>query len=133
MPYSDFLVGTEPLDEFESVSYHLSNVLKPIPRVLLPPIIRLWKVLHRKPSQHRENERSIKFLTESDWELDWGIHKRLKKLQSYGETRWSQDGNNNIDDSVNHKTWSIFPASTASMISLKANLSGPRTSSTLIH
>lgn len=108
LPITNHLSCTEPLDDFESLSYHQtlhaktyitglaagSKTCKGIAREVLPA----------------QSERSLnKFLTEYDWDEKQLNHERLEELQNHGDTRWSQDGYIIIDDSVTQRTGEELP------------------------
>jgi SRSO17 transposase len=109
MPVTDFLSCTEPLDEFESLSYHQTHHAKTYATGLAAGRSKTVNGIAREvlPAQ---SERALnKFLTEYDWDEDEVNHERLQELQNHGETRWSQDGYIIIDDSVNQKTGEELP------------------------
>jgi SRSO17 transposase len=109
MPVTDFLSCTEPLDEFESLSYHQTHHAKTYATGLAAASSKTVNGIAREvlPAQ---SERALnKFLTEYGWDEDEVNHERLEELQTHGETRWSQDGYIIIDDSVNQKTGEELP------------------------
>jgi hypothetical protein len=109
MSVTDFLSCTEPLDEFESLSYHQTHHAKTYATGLAAGRSKTVNGIAREvlPAQ---SERALnKFLTEYDWDEDEVNHERLQELQNHGETRWSQDGYIIIDDSVNQKTGEELP------------------------
>jgi SRSO17 transposase len=109
MPVTDFLSCTEPLDEFESLSYHQTHHAKTYATGLAAASSKSVTGIAREvlPAQ---SERALnKFLTEYGWDEDEVNHERLEELQKHGETRWSQDGYIIIDDSVNQKTGEELP------------------------
>ena len=98
LPITDLLSCTDPLDEFDSPSYHQTHHAKTyvtgIAREALPA----------------ESDRALnKFLTEYDWDEDQLDHEWLEELQKHSETRWSQDGHTVIDDSVFQRTGRELP------------------------
>jgi len=100
LPITGFLSCTDPLDEFDSLSYHQTHHAKTYVTGLAAARSETVTGIAREvlPAQ---GERALnKFLTEYDWDEDQLSHERLEELQNHSETRWSQDGYIVIDDSV---------------------------------
>ena len=104
LPITGFLSCTDPLDEFDSLSYHQTYHAKTYVTGLAAASSKTVTGIAREvlPAQ---GERALnKFLTEYDWDEDQLNHERLEELQKHGENRWSQDGYIVIDDSVLQRT-----------------------------
>jgi hypothetical protein len=99
MSITDFLSCTDPLEEFDSLSYHQTHHAKAyvtgIAREVLPA---------------GSDQALNKFLTEYNWNEEQLNHERLEELQNHGDTRWSKDGYIIIiDDSVLQRTGKFLP------------------------
>lgn len=130
MPITDFLSCTDPLDEFESLSYHQTRHAKTYVTGLAAARSKTVNGIAREvfPAQ---GERALnKFLTEYDWDKEQLNHERVEKPQPHGETRWSQDGYIIIDDSVTSEPGRNSPVLVGSTITQKAKPSGAGISST---
>jgi SRSO17 transposase len=104
MPITNFLSCTEPLEHFDSLSYHHTNHAKAYVSGLLAASNKTIEGIanHVMPSA---SERALnKFLGEYDWDEEQLNLERLDELQQYPETRWSQQGTVVIDDSFTEKT-----------------------------
>ncbi len=109
LPITDFLSCTDPLDEFNLLSYHQTRHAKTYVTGLAAARNKTVTGIAREvlPAQ---GERALnKFLTEYDWDEDQLNHERLEELQKHGENRWSQDGYIVIDDSVFQRTGKELP------------------------
>jgi len=98
LPITDFLPCTDPLEEFDSLSYHQTHYAKAcvtgIAREVLPA----------------GSDRALsKFLPEYNWDQEQLNHERLEELQNHGDTKWSRDGYIIIDDSVLQRTGKELP------------------------
>ncbi len=130
LPITDFLSCTDPLDEFDSLSYHQTHHAKTYVIGLAAASSKTVTGIAREVLPAQGDRAFNKFLTEYDWDKDQLNHERLEELQKHGETRWSQDGYIVIDDSVFQQTGRNFPVLESSTITPKENPSGDRTSST---
>jgi SRSO17 transposase len=109
LPITNHLSCTEILDEFESLSYHQTHHAKSYVTGLAAASSKTCKGIAREVLPANSERALNKFLTEYDWDEQQLNHERLEKLQEDGETRWSQDGNIVIDDSVNQRTGEELP------------------------
>ena len=109
LPITDFLSCTDPLDEFESLSYHQIHHAKSYVTGLAAASSKTVTGIAREVLPARSARALNKFLTEYDWDEKELNHERLDELQDHGETRWSQDGHIVIDDSVNQRTGEELP------------------------
>ena len=103
IPVTDFLSCTEPLDDFESLSYHQTHHAKTYVTGLAAGRSKTCDGIVREVLPANSERALNKFLTEYDWNIDQVNHERLEELQKHGQTRWSQDGYIIIDNSVNQK------------------------------
>lgn len=109
MPITNFLSCTEPLEHFDSLSYHHTNHAKAYVSGLLAGTNKTIEGIanHVMPSA---SERALnKFLGEYDWDEDQLNLERLEELQQYPDTRWAQQGTVVIDDSFTEKTGEEIP------------------------
>jgi len=109
LPITNHLSCTEILDEFESLSYHQTHHAKSYVTGLAAASSKTCEGIAREVLPANSERALNKFLTEYDWDEQQLNHERLEKLQEDGETRWSQDGNIVIDDSVNQRTGEELP------------------------
>ncbi len=109
MPITKFLTCTEPLNTFDSLSYHRTNHAKAFVSGLIAAHNKTIEGIpdHVMPSA---SDRALnKLLGEYDWQEEQLNLERLAELQRHGETRWSQKGYVVIDDSFTHKTGEEIP------------------------
>jgi len=104
LPITDFLSCTDPLGEFESLSYHQTRHAKTYVTGLAAARSKIVTGIAREVLPAGSDRALNKFLTEYDWDEDQLNHERLEGLQKHGENRWSQDGYIVIDDSVFQRT-----------------------------
>jgi SRSO17 transposase len=109
LPITDFLSCTDPLDEFDSLSYHQTRHAKTYVTGLAAARSRTVTGIAREVLPAGSDRTLNKFPTEYDWDEDQLNHERLEELQKHGETRWSQDGYIVIDDSVFQRTGKELP------------------------
>ncbi|ELY58734.1 IS701 family transposase [Natronococcus jeotgali] len=109
LPITDFLSCTDPLDEFDSLSYHQTHHAKTYVTGLAAARSKTVTGIAREVLPAGSDRALNKFLTEYDWDEDQLNHERLEELQKHGETRWSQDGYIVIDDSVFQRTGKELP------------------------
>mgnify|MGYP000326559606 FL=1 len=109
LPITDFLSCTDPLDEFNSLSYHQTHHAKTYVTGLAAASSKTVTGIAREVLPAQSDRALNKFLTEYDWDEKKMNHERLEELQKHGETRWSQDGYIVIDDSVNQRTGEELP------------------------
>jgi len=109
LPITDFLSCTDPLDEFESLSYHQTRHAKTYVTGLAAGSSKTVTGIAREVLPAGSDRALNKFLTEYDWDEDQLNHERLEELQKHGENRWSQDGYIVIDDSVFQRTGKELP------------------------
>src|SRR5699024_99125 len=109
LPITDFLSCTDPLDEFDSLSYHQIHHAKTYVTGLAAARSKTVTGIAREVLPAQGDRALNKFLTEYDWNEDQLNHERLEELQKHGETRWSQDGYIVIDDSVFQRTGKKLP------------------------
>ena len=111
LPITDFLSCTDPLDEFESLSYHQTHHAKTYVTGLAAASSKTVTGIAREVLPAQSSRALNKFLTQYDWDEKELNHERLEELQNHGETRWSQDGYIVIDDSVSQRTGEQLPGS----------------------
>ena len=104
LPITNHLSCTEPLDDFESLSYHQTHHAKTYVTGLAAARSKTCEGIAREVLPANSERALNKFLTEYDWDEKQLNHERLEELQNHGETRWSQDGYIIIDDSVTQRT-----------------------------
>ena len=109
LPITDFLSCTDPLDEFDSLSYHQTHHAKTYVTGLAAASSKTVTGIAREVLPAGSDRALNKFLTEYNWDEDELNHERLEKLQNHGETRWSKDGYIIIDDSVLQRTGKELP------------------------
>nr|WP_255568365.1 transposase [Salinarchaeum sp. IM2453] len=109
LPITDFLSCTDPLDEFESLSYHQTHYAKTYVTGLAAASSKTVTGIAREVLPAQSSRALNKFLTQYDWDEKKLNHERLEELQNHGETRWSQDGYIVIDDSVSQRTGEQLP------------------------
>jgi SRSO17 transposase len=109
LPITDFLSCTDPLDEFDSLSYHQTHHAKSYVTGLAAGRSKTVTGIAREVLPAGSDRALNKFLTEYEWDEDQLNHERLEELQKHGETRWSQDGYIVIDDSVLQRTGKDLP------------------------
>ena len=109
LPITDFLSCTDPLDEFDTLSYHQTHHAKTYVTGLAAGRSKTVTGIAREVLPAGSERALNKFITEYDWDEDQLNHERLEKLQKHGETRWSQDGYIVIDDSVFQRTGEDLP------------------------
>jgi hypothetical protein len=109
MPITDHLSFTDPLEEFDSLSYHQKKHAKTYVTGLAAASSKTVNGIAREVLPAGSERALNKFLTEYDWDKKRLNHERLEKLQDHGETRWSQDGYIIIDDSVTQRTGEELP------------------------
>ena len=109
LPITDFLSCTDPLDEFDTLSYHQTHHAKTYVTGLAAGRSKTVTGIAREVLPAGSERALNKFITEYDWDEDQLNHERLEKLQKHGETRWSQDGYIVIDDSVFQRTGKELP------------------------
>ena len=109
LPITDFLSCTDPLDEFDSLSYHQTHHAKTYVTGLAAASSKTVTGIAREVLPAQSGRALNKFLTEYDWDEKELNHERLEELQDHGETRWSQDGYIVIDDSVSQRTGEDLP------------------------
>ena len=109
MPLTDFLSCTDPIDQFESLSYHQRRHAKAYVTGLIASRNKTIEGIanHVLPSR---GERALNnFLSEYDWDESRLNHERLELLQKHGDNRWKQDGYVVLDDSLTEKTGEDIP------------------------
>jgi SRSO17 transposase len=109
LPITDFLSCTDPLDEFDSLSYHQTHHAKTYVTGLAAASSKTVTGIAREVLPAGSDRALNKFLTEYNWDEDELNHERLEELQNHGETRWSKDGHIIIDDSVFQRTGKELP------------------------
>jgi len=109
LPITDFLSCTDPLDEFESLSYHQTHHAKTYVTGLAAASSKTVTGIAREVLPAQSSRALNKFLTQYDWDEKELNHERLEELQNHGETRWSKDGYVVIDDSVSQRTGEQLP------------------------
>ncbi|MEF8838944.1 MAG: transposase, partial [Haloarculaceae archaeon] len=109
MPISDFLSYTDPLDEFESLSYHQTRHAKTYVTGLVAARDKTLSGIAREVLPANSERALNKFLSEYNWDEDQLNHERLEELQKHGETRWSQDGYSIIYNTVTEKAGDEVP------------------------
>ena len=109
LPITDFLSCTDPLDEFDTLSYHQTHHAKTYVTGLAAGRSKTVTGIAREVLPAGSERALNEFITEYDWDEDQLNHERLEKLQKHGETRWSQDGYIVIDDSVFQRTGKELP------------------------
>ena len=109
LPITDFLSCTDPLDEFDSLSYHQTHHAKTYVTGLAAARSKTVTGIAREVLPANSERALNKFITEYDWDEDQLNHERLEELQKHGQTRWSQDGYIVIDDSVFQRTGKELP------------------------
>lgn len=92
MPLTDFLSCTDPIDHFDSLSYHQRRHAQ---AYVTGPIASRNKTIegianHVLPSR---GERVMNnFLSEYNWDESALNHEPLELLQKHGDNRWNKDG-----------------------------------------
>lgn len=109
LPITDFLSCTDPLDEFDSLSYHQTQHAKTYVTGLAAASSKTVTGIAREVLPAGSDRALNKFITEYNWDEDKLNHERLEELQNHGETRWSKDGYIVIDDSVLQRTGKELP------------------------
>jgi len=109
LPITDFLSCTDPLDGFDSLSYHQTQHAKTYVTGLAAASSKTVTGIAREVLPAGSDRALNKFITEYDWDEDQLNHERLEELQNHGETRWSKDGYIVIDDSVIQRTGKELP------------------------
>ena len=109
MPITDFLSCTEPLDDFDSLSYHQTNHAKAYVTGLVAARNKTVSGIAREVLPATGERALNKFLSKYNWDEDELNHERLEELQNHGETRWAQDGYIIIDDTVTEKAGDDVP------------------------
>jgi len=109
LPITDFLSCTDPLDEFDSLSYHQTHHAKTYVTGLAAASSKTVTGIAREVLPAGSDRALNKFITEYNWDEDELNHERLEELQNHGETRWSKDGYIIIDDSVLQRTGKQLP------------------------
>ena len=109
LPITDFLSCTDPLDEFDSLSYHQKQHAKTYVTGLAAASSKTVTGIAREVLPAGSDRALNKFVTEYNWDEDELNHERLEELQNHGETRWSKDGYIVIDDSVIQRTGKELP------------------------
>jgi len=100
LPITDFLSCTDPLDEFDSLSYHQTHHAKTYVTGLAAASSKTVTGIAQEVLPAGSDWALNKFITEYNWDEDELDHERLEKLETHGKTRWSKDGYIIIDDSV---------------------------------
>ena len=130
LPITDFLSCTDPLDEFDSLSYHQTHHAKTYVTGLAAGRSKSVTGIAREVFCAQGERALNKFLTEYDWDEKQLNHERSEELQKHAGTRQSQDGHIVIHDSGFERTGKEFPgAIESSTIKVRANLFGGKTSS----
>ena len=109
MPITDFLSCTEPLDDFDSLSYHQTNHAKAYVTGLVAARNKTISGIAREVLPANSERALNKFLSKYNWNENELNHERLEELQKHGETRWAQDGYIIIDDTVTEKAGDDVP------------------------
>ena len=109
MPITKFLSCTDPLDQFESLSYHQTQHAKTYVTGLVAGRNKTVTGIAREVLPANSGRALNKFLAEYDWDEEQLNHERLEELQQHGETRWAQDGYIIIDDTINQKAGDEVP------------------------
>ena len=109
MPITKLLSCTDPLDQFESLSYHQTQHAKTYVTGLVAGRNKTVTGIAREVLPANSGRALNKFLAEYDWDEDQLNHERLEELQKHGETRWAQDGYIIIDDTINQKAGDEVP------------------------
>jgi SRSO17 transposase len=109
MPITKFLSCTDPLDQFESLSYHQTQHAKTYVTGLVAGRNKTVTGIAREVLPANSERALNKFLAEYDWDEEQLNHERLEELQKHGETRWAQDGYIIIDDTINQKAGDEVP------------------------
>ena len=87
MPITDFLSCTEPLDDFDSLSYHQTNHAKAYVTGLVAARNKTVSGIAREVLPATGERALNKFLSKYNWDEDELNHERLEELQNHGETR----------------------------------------------
>ena len=108
MPITKFLSCTDPLDQFESLSYHQTQHAKTYVTGLVAGrnktvtgIAR--EVLPANSERAQQVPRRVRLGRRATQ------HERLEELQKHGETRWSKDGYIILDDTITEKAGDSVP------------------------
>lgn len=110
MPLIDILSCTDPIDQFEPLSFHQRRYAKAYVTGLISSRNKTIEGIASLVLPSR-GERSLnKFLSEYTWDESALNHDRLELLQKHGDNRWKKDGYIAIDDSLTEKTGEEIPA-----------------------
>jgi hypothetical protein len=104
LPITDFLSCTDPLDEFDSLSYHQTQHAKTYVTGLAAASSKTVTGIAREVFPAGNDRALNKFIIKYDWDEDELNHEQLEELQNHGEMRWSTDSYIVIDDSVLQRT-----------------------------
>jgi len=129
LPITDFLSCTDPLDKFDSLSYHQTQHAKTYVTGLAAASSKTVTGIAREVLPAGSDRALNKFITEYNWDEDELNHERLEELQNHGETRWSKAATLSSTIQCSSEPGRNFPVLDRSMITAKASLFGDKISS----